>query len=121
MVAAAVHADLLILLSDVEGLYSDDPRVNKDASFIEYVPELSREYEAMGRETTGSGAGTGGMSTKLHAARIAVDSGCDMVIAGSRNGMHVIHNIMCGENIGTLFRADKKADFRLSDYTVGAD
>jgi len=116
IVASLMGADLLILLSDVRGLYTDDPRRNKDAQFISYVPHLTEQYLNMGKDSTGSGAGTGGMATKLHAAKIAAASGCDMIIASTENGTGVIYDIVEGANIGTLFRADKEQGFDLSRY-----
>lgn len=80
IVAALIGADLLILLSDIDGLYSDDPKTNPDARLIPLVPEITEELLAMGKPTSGSDVGTGGMAAKLAAARIATDSGCDMVI-----------------------------------------
>ena len=64
IVAALIGADLLILLSDIDGLYTDDPRSNPDAKFISLVPEISQKYLNMGKETSGSSVGTGGMSAK---------------------------------------------------------
>ncbi len=116
MVASVTHADLLILLSDVEGLYTDDPRKNPHASFIECVPKLDETFLRMGKKSTGSAAGTGGMDTKLHAARIATASGCDMVICTSAHGMGIIRDVATGKNVGTLFAACKDADFKLDDY-----
>ena len=116
MVAAIVHADLLILLSDVDGLYSDDPRSNLNAEFIEFVPHLTDEIMRMGKETTGSGVGTGGMNTKLHAAKMAVSTGCDMVIVNTKNGMEVISDVMEGRSVGTLFCADYDRNFDLIGY-----
>ena len=115
LVSALIEADLLILLSDIDGLYSDDPKKNPNASFISQVDDLSDELMAMGKSTTGSDVGTGGMSTKLYAARIATDSGADMVIA---NGDHVeiIWDILAGKETGTLFTAHKNQDFVLLDY-----
>ena len=115
MVASLMNADLLILLSDVDGLYTDDPRVNPDAKFIEYVPRLDENLMKMAKGTTGSSSGTGGMSTKLQAAMIATQSGCDMVIVNSRH-MKVIHEVVQGRNHGTLFRADLNPDFDLQDH-----
>ena len=115
MVASLMHADLLILLSDIDGLYTDDPRINPDARFIEYVPVVDDQVMNMAKGTTGSESGTGGMSTKIHAAMIAVRSGCDMVIVNSRQ-MSIIHEVVQGKNIGTLFRADPDPDFDLQDY-----
>ena len=116
MVAALVGADLLILLSDVDGLYTDDPRVNPDAGFIEFVPKLDRKMMEMGKASTGSGVGTGGMHAKLSAAHIATKSGCDMIIVNSAKGMQIIHDAASGENVGTLFCADPDESFDLQDY-----
>ena len=102
-VAEMVKADLLILLSDIDGLYTDDPRNNKDARFISYVDSIDDELEAMakGADTT---FGTGGMTTKLAAARIACNAGVDMVIANG-DDVRNINRILNGEEIGTLFKA----------------
>ena len=116
MVASLVGADLLILLSDVDGLYTDDPRVNPDAKFIEFVPHLDHDMMKMGKTSTGSGVGTGGMHAKLSAAHIATSSGCDMVIVNSARGMGVIHDVTAGTNVGTLFKADENELFDLQDY-----
>ena len=115
IVAALIGADLLILLSDIDGLYTDDPRRNPKAEFIRLVPEITEEFLDMGKETSGSSVGTGGMSAKLAAARIATDSGADMVIA---NGDHVdvIMDIMEGKEKGTLFLAHPNLDFDLMHY-----
>ena len=115
VVAALIGADLLILLSDIDGLYSDDPRKNQDARFISLVREITPELMDMGKSSSGSDVGTGGMSAKLAAARIATDSGCDMVIA---NGDHVeiISQILDGQEKGTLFLAHPNHDFDLMTY-----
>lgn len=117
IVASLMHADLLILLSDVDGLYTDDPRVNPDAEYIEYVPHLDENFMKMAKGTTGSESGTGGMSTKLQAGMIATKSGCDMVIVNSRH-MNVIHEVVQGRNHGTIFRADPDSHFDLQDYLL---
>lgn len=104
IVAALIDADLLILLSDIEGLYSDDPRINPDAEFLEEVAELNDSIMEMGKASTGSESGTGGMNTKLLAAKIATKSGIDMLIASSKD-IKVIHRLVDGQNIGTLFRS----------------
>lgn len=104
-VAEMVDADLLILLSDIDGLYTDDPRKNQNARFISYVDSIDDHLEAMakGADTT---FGTGGMATKIAAAKLAGSAGVDMVIAnGNRIGN--INRILEGEEIGTLFKADK--------------
>ena len=115
IVAALIGADLLILLSDIDGLYTDDPRENPEAGFISLVPEITPEFLRMGKNTSGSDVGTGGMSAKLAAARIATDSGADMVIA---NGDQVddILDIMSGKEKGTLFLAHTNLDFDLMHY-----
>ena len=115
IVAALIGADLLILLSDIDGLYTDDPRRNKQAVFIETVEELTDELMQMGKATTGSSVGTGGMNTKLIAAKIATSAGTDMIIANSKD-IHIIHRIMDGRNLGTLFVANKKDEFNLPDF-----
>ena len=115
IVAALVGADLLILLSDIDGLYTDDPRSNPDARFIPIVPELTSDIMGMGKKTTGSDVGTGGMDTKLSAARIATCSGADMIIANSKD-VHIIHRIMDGRSFGTLFLANKDDNFFIGDY-----
>ena len=115
IVASMIGADLLILLSDIDGLYTDDPRANPDAKFIETVEHLDESFLRMGKSTTGSGVGTGGMSTKLTAATIATASGADMVIANSKD-VRIIHRIIDGENYGTLFLAEKQDAFDLPDF-----
>lgn len=114
LVAALVEADMLILLSDIDGLYTDDPRKNKDAGLISLVPVVTEEILAMGKGA-GSSVGTGGMSTKITAARIAGGCGADMVIANGED-VGVIRKIMDGDAVGTLFLAHRSADFRLKDY-----
>lgn len=115
IVAALVDADLLILLSDIDGLYTDDPRKNPDAKFIEQVDDLTEELMGMGKATTGSSVGTGGMNTKMIAAKISTSSGIDMVIANSKD-VGVIHQVAVGENVGTLFTAQKDESFELVDF-----
>ncbi|HAG68359.1 MAG TPA: glutamate 5-kinase [Lachnospiraceae bacterium] len=117
VVAYLVGADLLILLSDIDGLYTDDPRSNKDARFIGIVERLSDVME-MGKESTGSTLGTGGMSAKLHAATVAVNSGCDMIIANGKD-VSVIHKLIEGRKHGTLFISEKNPSFNISDYISG--
>ena len=112
IVAALVDADLLILLSDIDGLYTDDPRKNPDAKFIEQVDELTDELIGMGKSSTGSNVGTGGMNTKLIAAQIATKSDVDMIIANSED-IGVLHRILAGKPIGTLFVANKDEAFDL--------
>ena len=114
IVAALIEADLLILLSDIDGLYTDDPRNNSNARFIEYVSKIDEKLEGMGKDA-GSSVGTGGMRTKISAAKIATDSGCDMVIANG-DDVYILNDIIEGNQVGTLFQAHKVKDFRLLDY-----
>ncbi len=115
IVAALVGADLLILLSDIDGFYTDDPRKNKEAKFIDTVEALDDELMHMGKATTGSSVGTGGMNTKLTAAKIATSVGTDMVIANSAD-IRVIHRIMDGRPYGTIFKANKDNSFSLVEF-----
>ena len=101
IVACAVHADLLILLSDIEGLYTADPRKDPNARLIPTVEEVTPAIEALAGGA-GSALGTGGMATKLRAAKLVTARGCDMVIA---NGDHpeILYPIVNGEAVGTRF------------------
>ena len=112
IVTSIVGADMLVLLSDIDGLYTDDPNSNPDAKFIDQVDKIDDNLLDMGKTTSGSSVGTGGMATKLIAARIATSSGADMVIANGNN-IDNITGIMAGEDVGTLFVSDKKQNFDL--------
>lgn len=111
IVASIIGADLLILLSDIDGLYTDDPNKNPDAEFIGLVEEIDGNLVNMGKNTSGSGVGTGGMAAKIVAAQIANNSGADMVITNG-NRLDNIQGIINGEEIGTLFlkHTDKNFD-----------
>ncbi len=115
IVSSLIQADLLILLSDINGLYTDDPNVNPDAEFISSVPKLDKHLMGMGKDSSSSAVGTGGMATKLIAAEIATYSGSDMVIANG-DDVTVIERILEGENIGTLFAANKNEDFNMVEF-----
>ncbi|MCM1091112.1 MAG: glutamate 5-kinase [Butyrivibrio sp.] len=115
IVAALVGADLLILLSDIDGLYTDDPRQNPEARFIAQVDELTEELMNMGKGSTGSDVGTGGMNTKMVAAEIATRSNVSMVIANSKD-IGVLHEILAGEERGTLFVAHEDDGFDLPSF-----
>lgn len=114
IVAALVQADLLILLSDIDGLFTDDPNRNPDAKFIEFVDRVDEHFEQMAKGSA-SDVGTGGMTTKLNAAKLATSAGADMIIANGSD-MGIIHRIMDGERIGTLFKANRIDNFYLIDY-----
>jgi len=115
IVAALVGADLLILLSDIDGLFTDDPRKNPDAKFIEQVDCLTEELMVMGKDSTGSNVGTGGMNTKMIAAKIATSSDVDMIIANSKD-IGILHRLLSGENEGTLFVAHRDEMFDLPGF-----
>ena len=114
IVAALIDADLLILLSDIDGLYTDHPNKNPDAEFISVVDHLDDCIMGMGKGTSSS-VGTGGMGTKLSAARIATSSGADMIIANAAD-VRIIHRIMDGREYGTLFKAHKSEEFDLVTF-----
>ena len=113
VVSNLVEADLLILLSDIDGLYTADPHKDEGAEFISEVHDLDNQIMSMGKSSTGSSAGTGGMATKLSAAKIAMASGTDMII-GSGEDFRIIHRIVNGEKVGTLFVAKKDENFDLA-------
>lgn len=115
IVASLIGADLLILLSDIDGLYTDDPRSNKHAKFVEVIEKVDDNLMQMGKETTGSDVGTGGMSAKLTAAKIATLSGADMVIANGKD-VRVIHRMIEGRKSGSIFLANKDEDFYIADF-----
>jgi glutamate 5-kinase len=101
IVAVLVEADLLIMLTDIDGLYDSDPRINKDAVFVSYVPEITDEIESSAG-SEGSKRGTGGMRSKILAARIATVAGLDAIIANG-SAPNVIDEIADGKSIGTMF------------------
>ena len=101
IVAESVQADKLVLLSDIDGLYTADPRKDPDAKLIHHVPVLTEEILALAG-VSGSSQGTGGMITKLQAARICLNCGCIMVIANG-NDPDNLYAILDGREIGTTF------------------
>lgn len=112
IVSSIIGADLLVLLSDIDGLFTDDPNTNKDAKFIEEVPVIDSRLAEMGKASSGSNMGTGGMATKIIAAQIATHSGADMIITNGDN-LDNIGKILKGENVGTLFLANESYNFDL--------
>ena len=104
-VASAANAELLILLSDIDGLYTKDPRSNPDAQFIPEVFDLTDEIMALGGGA-GTKHGTGGMETKLKAAKIATASGCDMIIMNG-DSIEKLYDATSGKKVGTRFFAKK--------------
>ena len=102
IVASIIGADLLILLSDIDGMYTDDPNKNPDARFISLVEKIDDNLMNMGKDSSGSNVGTGGMSAKIVAAQIANYSGADMVITNGNDVLN-ISRVINGEEVGTLF------------------
>ena len=115
IVASLVGADLLILLSDIDGLYTDDPHKNPDAKLIEVVEQMEDSLYDMAKGSTGSDVGTGGMATKLNAAKIATSSGADMVIANGED-VCILHHMLDDSFKGTVFVANKNDTFCLADF-----
>ena len=107
-VACCCKADLLVLLSDIDGLYTANPHTHPDAALIPLVEEITPEVMALA-DGAGSALGTGGMATKLRAARMVTGSGADMVIA---NGAHpeVLYDIADGKPAGTRFKGRRQED-----------
>jgi glutamate 5-kinase len=105
LVAESAKADLLVLLSDIDGLYSADPRKDKNARLITDVYELTDDIMSLAGGA-GSGLGTGGMETKLRAAKIVTEAGCDMIIANGATP-EKLYAIIDNEKVGTRFYAKK--------------
>ena len=117
LVSSMVGANLLILLSDIDGLYTDDPHTNPDAKLVQVVENLDEEILGMAKGTTGSNVGTGGMTTKLTAAKIATLSGTDMIIANGAD-VKILAQIFEDAYTGTLFKSNKNANFNLATYVM---
>ena len=107
IIAERVKADKLIMLSDIDGLYTANPAVDPDAKRLEIVEEITEELEAVAG-SAGTHLGTGGMVTKLKAARMATENGIEVVIANGSNP-DILYDIMDGKGICTRFLAKKKA------------
>mgnify|MGYP004457076413 FL=1 len=106
IVARCIKSDLLVLLSDIDGLYTEDPHKNKSARFISRVEAITPEIEALAGGS-GSTLGTGGMATKLHAAQLATQAGFDMVITNGARP-EVLYDIVEGKPVGTRFIGEGK-------------
>ena len=107
IVAAAIGADLLVLLSDIDGLYDKDPRCHPDARLIPTVERVDDELFTLAEDSS-TGLGTGGMITKLRAAAIATEAGCEMVIANGSKP-EVLYDIAAGRPAGTRFLTGRAA------------
>ena len=106
IVSTSAKADLLVLLSDIDGLYDKDPHKNADAKLIHEVYELDDEVMSLGG-SAGTTLGTGGMKTKLEAARICTEAGCDMIIMNGAKP-ELLYTLTDGETAGTRFYAKKR-------------
>lgn len=119
MVASLVDADIVMILSDIDGLFTADPRKDPSAVLVHTVPEITEAIEAS-CGGAGSAQGTGGMATKLAAAKIATSSGIPMLIAHSREP-GILQRLTAGELLGTLFIARENAHhFRKRWLSFGA-
>ena len=105
IVAKSVQAQLLILLSDIDGLYTADPHTHPDAQLLHRITTLDERILRLAG-VSGSSQGTGGMITKLRAAQICLESGCDMVIANGSNPEN-LYDIIDGQDVGTRFLAQE--------------
>ena len=101
IVARLIRAELLILLSDIDGLYTADPHKDPNAELVQVVPELTPEVWALA-DGKGSALASGGMATKLKAAEIATANGCDMIITNGKKPA-ALYAILDGEQVGTRF------------------
>lgn len=116
IVAHLIHADLLILLTDIDGFYTDDPHKNPQAKKLSVVEVIDDTMRDMAKDA-GTNYGTGGMATKIAAARIATDSGADMAIMDAEN-LTGIYDLIDGKPVGTLFLAHRNDDFDMVDFIV---
>ena len=105
IVAVTIQADLLILLSDIDGLFDGDPHKNPDAKLIDTVEKIDEHIISLGGDS-GSNLGTGGMATKLRAAQMATAAGCEMVIANGQSP-EVLYDVAAGKRVGTRFLAKR--------------
>jgi glutamate 5-kinase len=105
MVASKIDADLLIILSDIDGLFDRNPKTHSDARLLSLVEKITPEIESYGGDST-SFKGVGGMRTKIKAAKICSMAGCYMLIANSEI-KNVVLKILSGEEIGNFFLAER--------------
>jgi len=118
MVAAITKADLLVLLTDIDGLYTDDPFQNEEAKRIDIVTNcVAKEVRKMAKKSSDSDVGTGGMYTKVLAANIINPIGIDMLISSGKEP-NVLNKISKGEKHGTLFVANKETTKDVRNYLV---
>jgi glutamate 5-kinase len=106
IVAKETQADLLVLLSDIDGLYTADPHLHPEAQILHHVDAVTPEIEALASGSS-SGKGTGGMITKLQAARMCMENGIDMAILNGTQP-ELLYDLIDGKEVGTLFHARKE-------------
>ena len=116
IVSTLIDADFLILITDIDGFYTDDPHSNPDAVRLSVIEKIDHNLKSMAKGSSTT-HGTGGMATKIAAARIVTKTGADMVIMDSSD-LENIPRIMDGEDIGTLFVANPNSDIDITDYIV---
>ena len=114
IVATLIGADLLVLLTDIDGFYTDDPRKNPKAKRISVIEKVDDSLKDMAKGTV-TRYGTGGMYTKIAAAQIASHAGADTAILESTD-MEIIHRLMNGEDVGTIFISDTSSEFDILDF-----
>ena len=114
IVSTLIGADLLILLTDIDGFYTDDPRKNPKAKRLSVINKIDDSLKDMAKGTV-TRYGTGGMYTKIAAAQIACNSGADVAILESSN-MEIIHRLMDGEDVGSIFTSESSSDLDLLDF-----
>ncbi len=117
IVTSITEADLLILLTDTEGLYTDDPFLNKDAKLIDIVTSEINDIHKVAKKSSDSDVGTGGMYTKVLAANIINPLGIDMIICSGKNP-NILNRIMTGEKEGTLFVGKSSEECDIRNYLI---
>ena len=117
IVTAITESDLLILLTDIDGLYTDDPFQNKDAKLIDIVISEINDIQKVAKKSSDSDVGTGGMYTKVLAGKIVNPLGIDMIIANGKNP-NILNKIVSGEKHGTLFVGRKTAEDNIRQYLL---
>ncbi len=114
IVSTLIGADMLILLTDIDGFYTDDPRKNKHAKRLSIIDKIDDSLKDMAKGTV-TNYGTGGMYTKIAAAQIACYSGADVAIVESSD-MEIIHRLLEGEDVGTIFTRESSTELDLIDF-----
>ena len=117
IVAGITKADLLIMLTDTNGLYTDDPFINKNAKFIDTVTKKRDYVFSFAKRTSDSDVGTGGMYTKINAANIVNNLGIDMIITNGKKP-EIINKIINGEKYGTLFVSNTENKNNIRNYLI---